>query len=81
MGIREQEKKSKEEWLKAFGNHVKKVRLTHGLTGAELARQLFMDKPNITRIEKGRVNPSVYLVQQICKVCGISIQEFWKSFE
>jgi putative transcriptional regulator len=81
MTTKEKEKKEKQLWLKAFGAHVKKMRLKKDISGAELARLLFMDKPNITRLEKGRVNPSVYLVKQLCDVLHISVDDFFKEFK
>jgi DNA-binding XRE family transcriptional regulator len=42
---------------------------------------LDMDQPNITRLEKGRVNPSIYLVKQICETLGVSIEELFERFK
>jgi putative transcriptional regulator len=79
MTTKEKEKREKEIWLKALGAHIKKTRLQKGITGAELARMLLMDKPNITRLEKGRVNPSVYFIKQVCDVLEINLVEFFKE--
>ena len=74
------EKKLKELWLKELGAYIRKVRLEKGYTGAELARELFIDKPNLTRLEKGRVNPSIYILKQICDVLEITLDEFFQGF-
>lgn len=79
MTIKEKEKREKEQWLKAFGDHLRKIRLKKGVTGAELGRLLYMDKPNITRLEKGRVNPSLFLIKQICDALDMSIEEFFRD--
>jgi ribosome-binding protein aMBF1 (putative translation factor) len=56
----ESEKKEKQQWLKQFGAHVRKMRIKKGLTGGALSRDLNIDKSNLIRIEKGRVtNKSV----------------------
>lgn len=81
MAIKDQEKKAKQVWLKALGIHIRKMRMKNGLTGAEMGRQLEMDTGNVSRLEKGRVNPSVYLLKQICEVCEISLEDFWKNFK
>lgn len=80
MTIKDKERKEKEQWLKAFGSHLRKTRLKKGVTGAELGRLLYMDKPNITRLEKGRVNPSLFLIKQICDALEMSIDEFFQDF-
>lgn len=81
MTLKEKEKREKQLWLNAFGTYLRKMRLKNGISGAELARLLFMDKPNITRLEKGRVNPSLYLIKQICDVLDMSMDEFFKQFK
>ncbi len=73
------EKKEKQQWLKQFGAHVRKLRLKKGISGGELSRTLMIDKSNLIRIEKGRVNTSVYMIKQICDVLEISMKEFWKD--
>ncbi len=80
MTLKDREKKVKEEFLKELGNHIKLIRIEKNISGAELSRLLFMEKPNITRLEKGRVNPSIYLIKQICDVLEISMDDFWKKF-
>ena len=81
MTLKEKEKREKQLWLKAFGLHIRKMRLKKNVSGAELARKLFMDKPNITRLEKGRVNPSLYLIKQICDALDLSLDEFFKQMK
>lgn len=74
------EKNIKEQWLIQLGGHIRKQRLKKGMTGGQLARELLIDKSNLIRIEKGRVNTSVFTIKQICDVLGISMKEFWKDF-
>jgi transcriptional regulator with XRE-family HTH domain len=73
------EKKQKELFLKQFGDHLKKLRMEKGISGAELSRMLFMDKPNLTRLEKGRVNPSLYILKQISEALNISLDEMFRD--
>jgi putative transcriptional regulator len=82
MTSKEKEKlrKEREAWLKAFGAHIKKMRIEKGLSGAEFARLIDIDQPNVTRLEKGRVNPSLFFIKQICDVLEMSIDEFFKLF-
>lgn len=76
-----QEKKEKEKFLKRFGEHIKSIRLKKGLTGAELARRCFMDKQNISRLEKGQFNPSIYYLKKVCEGLEIDIEELIKGFK
>ncbi len=81
MTQEEKEKHKKQQFLIEFGNHIRKLRKEKSISGSELSRLLFMDKPNITRIEKGRVNPSLYMIKQICKALDISLDELFKDFK
>ena len=81
MTAKEKERREKELWLKSFGSHIKKMRIKKGISGAEFARLLFIDQPNLTRLEKGRVNPSIYLIKEMCDVLDISMEEFFKLFK
>jgi len=79
--MNQSEKKEKEEFLKRFGNHLKKVRMEKGITGSELGRRCYMDKPNITRLEKGRVNPSLFILKRLCDGLEIELTDLLKGFE
>lgn len=81
MAVKDKEKREKEQWLKTFGAHLKKVRLKKGFSGGELSRELMIDKSNLIRIEKGRVNTSIYLIRQICQVLNISLEEFFEGID
>ena len=75
-----QEKKEKEKFLKRFGEHIKSIRTKKGLTGTELARRCFMDKQNISRLEKGQFNPSLFYLKKICEGLEIDLAELIKGF-
>jgi transcriptional regulator with XRE-family HTH domain len=75
-----QEKKKREEFQICFGKHLKTLRIEKGISGAELARRCYMDKPNITRLEKGRINPSLYILKKICEALEINLYELMKDF-
>ena len=81
MNEAEKEKKEKEELLKRFGEHIVKIRLKKKMSGAELARRCFMDKPNITRLEKGRINPSLFYLKKICAGLEINLKELFRNFK
>jgi putative transcriptional regulator len=74
-------REKKELWLKAFGEHIKQTRLKKGLSGTDLTNLLFIEKTNLSRLEKGKVNPSVYLIKQICEVLEIKMSGFFRNFK
>lgn len=75
MTNQEKEKRDKEKFLKKFGEHLKSIRKEKGITGAELARLCFMDKQNISKLEKGQFNPSLYYLRKICEGLGIELSD------
>ncbi len=81
ISLKEKEKRQKFQFVLALGRHIKATRLRKGISGAELARLLYMERSNISRLENGKVNPSIYLLKQICIVLEISLFDFWKGFE
>ena len=67
------------ERLLQLGLIVKKLREEKGLSQTELAYKIGKDQPSINRLEKGKVNPSIIYLLQICEGLEISIDEFLKN--
>lgn len=74
------ERHSREEFQIEFGEHITKVRKSRGLSIGELAKRCFMDKPNLIRIEKGRVNTSIYQIKKLCDALDLTVENFFKGF-
>lgn len=54
---------SKEEFLKSFGNNVKKIRLNSNISYRKLAQRCDIDHSNLSKIEKGLIKiqlPTIY---------------------
>ena len=66
------------ERLLQLGLKVKELREGKGLSQTELAYKIGKDQPSINRLEKGRVNPSIIYLLQICEGLEISIEEVVK---
>ena len=81
LTIKEREKREKDQWLKAFGDHLRKVRKEKEISAAELARLMLMERSHIARLEMGRVNPSFYLIKKISVALEMSIQKFLEDFD
>lgn len=56
----------KQTFLLKFGKQVRSIRLAKNLTQTELALRLEINQPELALIEKGGINPSVYLFYKIC---------------
>jgi transcriptional regulator with XRE-family HTH domain len=72
--------KDKENLQKKFGKHLKKIRTELGVSSAELSRRSFIEKPHITRLEKGETNPTLYTLQKIAEALEISMDDLFKGF-
>ena len=77
----EKEKKVREKLLIEFGQHLKSLRKSKGLTAAEVSRRMDIDKPNYTRIESGRTNPSLFVLRKISNGLDITMEELFKGFK
>lgn len=69
------------QFLILLGQEIAKQRKKQGLTQLDLASLVNMEKPSITRIEKGRTNPTSLTLLKISKVLNISISKFFKFQE
>ncbi len=80
MGLSVKEKKERDKFNVQLGDHIRKKRLSMDISAAELARLCFMDKPNLLRIEKGRVNTSIFILHKIAAALDLSLEELFKGF-
>lgn len=79
--VTEKEKRERGRFNVRLGNHIREKRMARDITAAELARRCFIDKPNLLRIEMGRVNTSIYILYKISEGLGISLEELLKGFK
>jgi putative transcriptional regulator len=63
------------EQLKPLGERLRYLRLSKGLTQAQLANQIGKDQQAIQRLELGRANPSYLFLLEISKGLEIDITE------
>lgn len=71
--------KEKQIVQKAFGIHLKKVRQSKGISAAELARRIFVDKPHISVLEQGKGNPTLYTLYKIACALDLSIEQLFEG--
>jgi transcriptional regulator with XRE-family HTH domain len=66
------------QFLIFLGQEIAKQRKKQGLTQLDLASLVNMEKPTITRLEKGRTNPTSLTLLKISKALNIPISKFFK---
>ncbi|WP_218925764.1 helix-turn-helix domain-containing protein [Flavobacterium sediminis] len=73
--------KDKTEILKLFGKNLRKLRESKGLTQEQLANELGLEISQISRIERGVINTSIYTLYQISSFLNIDMNELFKTTE
>ncbi len=68
-----------QEKLLQLGLRVKKLREEKGMSQTDLVYKIGKDQPSINRLEKGKVNPSIIYLMQICEGLEIPIGELVKT--
>ena len=66
---------NKETLLKKIGKNVTRLREQANLSQTELALRCDKDKQSLNRLEKGRINPSVFYLHQIAQELNATIKE------
>lgn len=67
----------KSEILKLVGKRIKEVRIQKGISQADLVGRMSgeIDPTNISRIEAGRTNPTIFTLYRIAKALEVSLNE------
>ena len=61
------------------GEQIKKYRKMRKLTQTELAHRVWKDRQYLYKIEKGKVNPSIFTLAMIALALDISLSELLKD--
>ena len=71
---------NKLDLLKNIGRNIKKIREDKGLSQVDLIGKMegLFDPTNISRIEAGRNNPTIYTLQRIADALEVSLEEIVK---
>lgn len=71
---------NKLDLLKNVGRNIKKIRESKGLSQVDLIGKMdgLFDPTNISRIEAGRNNPTIYTLQRIADALEVSLEEIVK---
>lgn len=66
---------SKDTFLKQLGRNIARLREEAGLSQTELALRCDKDRQSLNRLEKGRVNPSIYYLLQIAEELQLPLKD------
>lgn len=67
--------KKHQEFLDKLGERIVYLRKRKKMSQNDLALECGWDKPNLRRLEKGKVNPSVKTLLILCEGLNITVQE------
>ncbi len=68
---------TKVEFLKKLGKNIARLREKAGLSQTELALRCDKDRQSLNRLEKGRINPSIYYLSEIASELKISLKDLF----
>ena len=64
------------ELLKIMGARIKEIRVAKGVTQQRMAVEAFnTDKSNVSRLESGRVNASIFTLYKTSQYLGVSLSD------
>ena len=65
----------------AIGKRIKELRIiTKEYSQEQLAEQIGWDRTYISRVESGKQNITIENLNQICNALGVTLSEFFKTF-
>jgi len=65
----------KDDFLKQLGHNIKTIRESKGISQQQLAAECNFEKSNMSRIEAGRTNPTIFTLYKIALALNISLEE------
>ena len=68
---------NKNKFLKKFGKNLKRIRLSQNLTQEELANEIDVEISQISRIERGLINTSIYNTKVIAEALDVHLTELF----
>ena len=67
-----------ENFLIAFGTHLKKLRKDKGFSQEKLAYESNIELRQIGRIERGEINTGIYSIAILAETLGLEIKQFFE---
>ncbi len=60
-----------------IGKNIQKIRESKGISQQELAAKCNFEKSNMSRLEAGRVNPTLSTLEKVAKALDVSLAELF----
>jgi len=67
--------KDKKQLQLAIGKRIKSLREEKGVAQQDLAAQCNLEKSNLSRLEAGGTNPTIYTLKRIADNLGVNLEE------
>ena len=67
--------------LEEFGNLVSAYRADLGISAYELSVRIGRDVSYISKLEKGKLNPTLETLYNLCDALNITMSEFFKYYD
>jgi transcriptional regulator with XRE-family HTH domain len=71
--------RTKEEISSVLGHRIRTLRIKNKMTMEELALESGMDYSQLSRIERGKINTSVYQVYILARVLNVPVDSVFKD--
>jgi transcriptional regulator with XRE-family HTH domain len=71
--------RTKEEISGILGHRIRTIRVKNNMTMEQLALESGMDYSQLSRIERGKINTSVYQVYILARVLNVSVESMFKD--
>lgn len=68
---------TKEDFLKELGVAIANARKKQNLSQNEVAKRLYIERGNLTRIEKGKTNVTVETLRMISEAIKVPVSDFF----
>lgn len=66
-----------EDVRRLVGRNVKRLRIAAGISQAELADRMGIDRAYVSGLELGQRNPTVVTLWHICQALGVKLRSFF----
>ena len=70
---------TKDQLNKKIGLRIVELRTQKGWSQSELARKLGKDRQAVEKLENGKVNPTLYSLQQVATALNVSLSELFDA--
>lgn len=69
------DQKEKEKFLKRFGAHIRKVRVSSGYSQDRVYLEGGLSRATMSRIEQGKVDAQIFTLARVAEVLGVPLKK------